>query len=164
MPYTATPTAKPDSSQPARVGTSTAARAPALASSSAAQPAAAPVRPAQASSRTTVRPSVTLTVRRRTVDRRTNFVEVRVRGSETAREFSWWTEDGSARAGVDYVAQGRTQHPFTRQRRTATLFVRLLPAPGNRGPATFYVNIAAPEGTSTGIARAAIELRATSGR
>lgn len=126
---------------------------------------AAPVRPAPARPRSSVKPSVTLVVRHSRADPRMNFVEVHVRGNETAREFSWWTEDGSARAGVDFVAQARTHRPFTRQRRTAALFVRLLPGSGSRrGAATFYVNIAGPQGTSTGIARTAIELRAKSDR
>ena len=152
---------------PPRVLSAAASQAPVLAPPPAARSAAAPAlptRPAQPLPRAAGKPSITLTVRHRQIDRRANFVEVRVRGNETAREFSWWTEDGSAHAGVDYVAQARTQRPFTRQRRTATLFVRLLPAAGNRGTSIFYVNIAGPEGTSTGIARTAIELRGTSSR
>ncbi|MBS0613722.1 MAG: hypothetical protein JSS24_11175, partial [Proteobacteria bacterium] len=150
-----------------RVLSAATSQAPVLAPPPAARAAASPAlptRPAQSLPRAAGKPSITFTVRHRQIDRRTNFVEVRVRGNETAREFSWWTEDGSAHAGVDYVAQARTQRPFTRQRRTATLFVRLLPAAGNRGTSIFYVNIAGPEGTSTGIARTAIELRGTSSR
>lgn len=104
-------------------------------------------------------PSVTLTARRRGVQRGANFVEVQVRGNRARQGFTWWTEDGSARGGVDYVAQARTTRSFTGKRSSATLYVRLLPTTGSRSESTFYIRVAAPNGTSTGIDRTAIVLR-----
>jgi serine/threonine protein kinase len=59
-----------------------------------------------------------------------HFAEIHLRRSRTSNDtngFVWWTEESSAKAGIDFVAQERTPHTFSPGRRLATLFIRLIP-------------------------------------
>jgi eukaryotic-like serine/threonine-protein kinase len=93
-----------------------------------------------------------------------NFAEIHVRrssGSEGDTSFVWWTEPSTGEPGVDYVAQDRTTQWLPRGKRTASLFVRLIPNPSRNHPAVFYVVIGEPgNGASLGRARTAVELPA----
>lgn len=89
------------------------------------------------------------------------FVEIRVHANTEVQGFTWWTEDGSAHAGRDYIAQSRTQRSFTRNRQMASLFVRLLPPAAQAEVRTFYIRVAPPPGTTARISRTAVLLPAT---
>ena len=94
-----------------------------------------------------------------------NFAEIRVRrsfGFEDDATFEWWTEPGSAQAGLDYVPQIRTTHAFFRGLRGASIFVKVLANPARRSARVFYVVIGNPsKGNSLGsVTRTAIQLPA----
>jgi serine/threonine protein kinase len=94
-----------------------------------------------------------------------NFAEIRVRrsfGFEDDATFEWWTEPGSAQAGVDYVPQIRTTHAFFRGLRGASIFVKVLANPARQSARVFYVVIGNPsKGNSLGrVTRTAIQLPA----
>ena len=90
------------------------------------------------------------------------FAEIQVRrstGSAADTSFRWWTEPSTAEPGVDYVAQDRITQWLSRGKRSASLFVRLIPNPARKHPAVFYVVIGEPDdGASLGRARTAVEL------
>jgi serine/threonine protein kinase len=92
-----------------------------------------------------------------------NFAEIHVRRSsesDSDTSFTWWTEDSSAKFGVDYVAQGRTTQIISKGQRLARLFIKIIPNPSRKRPAVFYVVIGEPsDGSSLGsVARTAILL------
>ncbi len=93
-----------------------------------------------------------------------NFAEIHVRrssGSNAHSSFAWWTEPDSAAAGVDFVSQHRTTTSFLPGRRTAALFIKLVPDYSRKQPKVFYVFIADPAGHgSLGISKAAVALMA----
>jgi serine/threonine protein kinase len=94
-----------------------------------------------------------------------NFAEIRVRrsfGFEDDATFEWWTEPGSAQAGLDYVPQIRTTHAFFRGLRGASIFVKVLANPARQSARVFYVVIGNPsKGNSLGsVTRTAIRLPA----
>jgi serine/threonine protein kinase len=72
--------------------------------------------------------------------------------------FVWWTEPASAKAGNDFVYQGRTTQRFSSGRHVAKIFVRLIANPTRTHLETFYVAIADPsrEFSLGHVARAAV--------
>jgi serine/threonine protein kinase len=111
------------------------------------------------------KPSISLTSKTYLARRDAHFVEVRVRRTDLSTEgqrFTWWTENGTAKAGADFTAQGRINRVFSGGRQFATLFIRVNPTATRREAGTFYVNIAEPGmGTQLGaVTRAAVVLPA----
>ena len=111
----------------------------------------------------TTKPSISLTSKAYIAKRDAHFVELRVRRTDLTKEgqrFTWWTENGTAKAGSDFTAQGRINRVFSDGRQFATLFIRLNPTATRREAGTFYVNIAEPgTGTQLGaVTRAAVVL------
>ena len=109
------------------------------------------------------KPSISLTSKVYVARRDGHFVEVRVRRSDRStngQRFTWWTEDGTAKAGTDFTPQGRITRAFSTGRQFATLFIRFNPPTARRKAASFYVNIAEPStGTQLGpVTRAAVVL------
>jgi serine/threonine protein kinase len=94
------------------------------------------------------------------------FAEIHVRRSSLSdgdTSFIWWTEDSSAKFGVDYIPQGRTTQVISRGQRQTSLFVKIIPNASRKRPAAFYVAIGEPsDGSSLGsVARTAILLPAS---
>ncbi len=89
---------------------------------------------------------IRFTVRRYSPPPRAQFVETHVRRLRTsgASQFVWWTDDSSAKAGVDFVAQAPTPYVFSSGRQFASLFVRLMPNPGRTQEANFHVCLGKP--------------------
>jgi serine/threonine protein kinase len=92
-----------------------------------------------------------------------NFAEIHVRrsgGSDGDTNFTWWTEPSSAIPGTDYIPQARTVQLMSKQRQTASLFVKLVPNAARKHSAVFYVVIGEPgNGTSLGrVVRTAVFL------
>jgi serine/threonine protein kinase len=84
-----------------------------------------------------------------------NFAEVRVlrTSASDGSSFEWWTEESTARSGVDYVPQQPAKVTFQHGSRMATLFVKLLGDSGRKQSAKFEVVIGgASKGTSVGSA------------
>ena len=109
------------------------------------------------------KPSISLTSKVYVARREGHFVEVRVRRSDRSTDgqrFTWWTEDGTAKAGADFTPQARITRAFSTGRQFATLVIRFNPPAARREAATFYVNIAEPStGTQLGaVTRAAVVL------
>ena len=105
-----------------------------------AQPPKVRAAPAEASG--APRPAIKFTAKRYAIQPGTKFAEIHVWRSHRANDLSdflWWTEDASAKSGVDFVAQDRTPHPFSHGARSATIFVRLLPGTARVHPASFRV-------------------------
>jgi serine/threonine protein kinase len=94
------------------------------------------------------------------------FAEIHIRRSSVSdgdTSFIWWTEDSSAKFGVDYIPQGRTTQTISRGQRQTSLFVKIIPNASRKRPAVFYVAIGEPsDGSSLGsVARTAIWLPAS---
>jgi Protein kinase domain len=128
----------------------------AAAQSVTARPVVADARPTQADKITLVADTYTLHPNER-------FAEINVRrlgASNRDSSFVWWTEPSSARAGGDFVAQNRTTHVFAKGRRSARLFIRIVPNPSRTRMGTFFVVIGAPsDGYSLGpVTRAAVQI------
>lgn len=127
---------------------------PALASS--ASSSAAKTTPQQPRSRLAkaapVRHStIKFTAHRYAVRPGTSFAELRLLRSHASGDMSnfvWWTEDSSARAGVDFVAQNRASHAFSGESPVATVFVRLLPNVARTQTTSFQVCAGKPSGTA----------------
>jgi hypothetical protein len=144
------------------VQTTTAPSSAALPAPSATVVVPRPVR-SEASFVVNAKPSISLTSKAYFARHDTRFVEVRVRRTDLStagQRFTWWTENGTATAGVDFTPQGRITRVFSDGRQFATLFIRLNPTVTRREAATFYVNIADPgTGTTLGaLSRAAVVL------
>ncbi len=80
-----------------------------------------------------------------------NFAEIhvgRAGASDSDTGFVWWTEPSSAKPGVDYVPQTRAAQVLSKDRRFASLFVRLIPNVSRTQPAVFYVAVAESRGGS----------------
>jgi hypothetical protein len=102
-------------------------------------------------------PTLRLTASAIRLRRGASFAEIRVAREGDVGDFAWWTDDGSAVAGSDYVAQPRVTRAFSRGLRSATIYVRLTANPERRRARTFYVQIApTAKGVRTGTARTAI--------
>jgi serine/threonine protein kinase len=91
------------------------------------------------------------------------FAEIRVHrssrgGSDTP--FVWWTEEASARPGIDYVQQGKAIQSFPKGKTSTSFFVKLVPTAPRAQPEVFYIAIAAAgHGAPSGkVARAAVWL------
>ena len=111
------------------------------------------------------KPSISLTSRTYIARRDAHFIEVRVRRTDSSTDgqrFTWWTENGTAKAPKDFTAQARIARVFSSGRQFATLFIRVEPATARREAATFYVNIADPSAGTTlgGVSSAAVVLPA----
>jgi hypothetical protein len=99
-------------------------------------------RPPPAAAAAAHRPAFGFAAHRYFVRPGAHFVETRVwrsRGSDEPGNFVWWTNDSSARAGIDFVGQAPTPHPFASAGRQASLYVRLLPNPRRTQNADFRV-------------------------
>jgi serine/threonine protein kinase len=93
--------------------------------------------------------TIKFTAHRYAVRPGTSFAEIRLlrsRASSDISNFVWWTEDSSARAGVDFIAQKRASHPFPSHSPVATVFVRLLPNVARTQTTSFQVCAGKPSG------------------
>jgi serine/threonine protein kinase len=120
------------------------------------RPVVADVRPTQAD-------KITLATDTYTLHPNERFAEINVRrlgASNRDSSFVWWTEPSSARPGSDFVAQNRTTHVFAKGRRSARLFIRIVPNPSRTRMGTFFVVVGAPsDGYSLGpVTRAAVQI------
>jgi hypothetical protein len=90
------------------------------------------------------------------------FAEIRVRRNTASRDrasFEWWTEESSARPGIDFVNQARAMVTFLPGSRTASLFVKVLNDAPRTQPAKFDVVIGgASKGTVLGVSRTEVTL------
>lgn len=92
-----------------------------------------------------------------------NFAEVRVKrsgGANAAASFEWWTEPGTADRDFDYLPQARIAQRIAKDGRSVSLFIKILPNPARRNPATFSVVIGSSDkGTALGpITRTVVSL------
>jgi hypothetical protein len=84
---------------------------------------------------------------------------VRSPGWDDDASFVWWTEGGSARPGIDYLAQNPARQFMPKSQRRASLFVRVPAGAERGGRLTFYVAITDPSGRSvSGVARAQVTI------
>lgn len=129
---------------------------PALASSTSAAAAAMPPQPRRSRlTKTEQAPrghsTIKFTAHRYAVRPGTSFAEIRLLRSHASSDMSnfvWWTEDSSARAGVDFVAQNRASHAFPGASPVATVFVRLLPNLARTQTTSFHVCAGKPSGAA----------------
>ena len=56
--------------------------------------------------------------------------------------FAWWTEEDSAKAGVDFVPFGHRIEQFMDGQDSVTLLISIVPDPARLAPKRFYVSIA----------------------
>lgn len=75
-----------------------------------------------------------------------HFAEVRLHRSllQKGGSFSWWTEPGTARAGVDYLPEASVIQAFPSGYSSTRLYVKLLPQPLRSRRSYFYVAISEP--------------------
>ena len=95
--------------------------------------------------------TIKFTAHRYAVRPGTTFAELRLLRSHASGDMSnfvWWTEDSSARAGVDFVAQNRASHAFPGESPVATVFVRLLPNVARTQATSFQVCAGKPSGAA----------------
>jgi serine/threonine protein kinase len=95
--------------------------------------------------------TIKFTAHRYAVRPGTSFAEIHLLRSHASKDISnfvWWTEDSSARAGVDFVAQKRASHPFSENSPVATVFVRLLPNLARTQTTSFQVCAGKPSGAA----------------
>jgi hypothetical protein len=105
--------------------------------------------PTVGASRTIAADKITISAGTYSVRSGEHFAEINVRRSDEARgngSFVWWTEASSARPGNDFVSQNRTTQAFSKGRRLARLFIRIVPNPSRTHAETFYVVIGQPSG------------------
>jgi len=93
------------------------------------------------------------------------YAEIRVHRSaatDAPSSFEWWTEEGTALAGFDYLAQTRSLAYFPPGSLNTVLFVKVLANDARRQPAKFNVVIANPRnGAALGHSTTAVTLLAT---
>jgi hypothetical protein len=80
-----------------------------------------------------------------------HFAEIHLRRSRTSNDanaFVWWTEESSAKAGIDFAPQDRTLHTFSEGRQLTTLFIRLIPNAGRTRRTRFNVCMDKPDSGS----------------
>jgi serine/threonine protein kinase len=80
------------------------------------------------------------------------YAEIRVHRSvatQAPSSFEWWTEDGTALAGFDYLGQARSSASFPPGGLDTVLFVKVLANDARREPAKFNVVIANPPNGAT---------------
>ncbi|HEY2686400.1 MAG TPA: protein kinase [Steroidobacteraceae bacterium] len=111
------------------------------------------------------RPAISVAAQTLKVAPGQRFAEVRIRRNEVSDRplhFSWWTEDGSALAGADYLAQPRTTGSFAPGSHTASVFIKVLPNDARRQATAFKVMIANPsDGSKVDEAKATVMLEPT---
>ncbi len=94
-----------------------------------------------------------------------HYAEIRVHRSvatQAPSSFEWWTEDGTALAGFDYLAQTRSIASFPPGSLNTVLFVKVLANDSRRLPAKFNVVIANPRnGAALGHSTTDVTLLAT---
>jgi serine/threonine protein kinase len=75
-----------------------------------------------------------------------HFAEIRLHRSQLQKggSFSWWTEPGTANAGVDYLPEASVIQAFPVGYRSTRLYVKLLPQPLRSHRCYFYVAISEP--------------------
>jgi len=90
--------------------------------------------------------SLVLTVEPSRVRLDDHFAEVRLHRSllQKGGSFSWWTEPGTAKAGLDFVPEASTIQAFPSGYSSTRLYVKLLPQPLRSQRAYFYVAISEP--------------------
>lgn len=94
-----------------------------------------------------------------------NFAEIRILRSLGTTDdvgFEWWTESSTAKPGIDYVDPNRVTQSLPKGRRSASLFIRLVPNVSRKLPVQFYVVIGNPSGGASigNVARASVVLPA----
>ena len=70
----------------------------------------------------------------------------RIGGTRGDIGFDWWTEDGSARAGEDFVTFGTRHMTIADGKDSVTLFVPLVAPASHPGRTDFYVVLGGPTG------------------
>ena len=75
-----------------------------------------------------------------------HFAEVRLHRSllQKGGSFSWWTEPGTAKAGVDYLPEASVVQAFPSGYGSTRVYVKLLPQPLRSQRSYFYVAISEP--------------------
>jgi hypothetical protein len=89
-------------------------------------------------------PSVGFVNSRVVVGGSAHFVEVRVRRTGDVSQpasFTWWTEDGTALSGFEYIGQPRLKSGFGAGKASATLFVKVAGSQPRRQAAKFDIVI-----------------------
>jgi serine/threonine protein kinase len=91
-------------------------------------------------------PSLVLSVEPSRVRSDDHFAEVRLRRSllEKGGSFTWWTEPGTAKAGVDYLPEASAIQAFPSGYNSTRVYVKLLPQPLRSQRSYFYVAISEP--------------------
>jgi serine/threonine protein kinase len=75
-----------------------------------------------------------------------HFAEVRLHRNQLQKggSFSWWTEPGTAKAGVDYLPETAAVQAFPSGYLSTRVYVKLLPQPLRSHRSYFYVAISEP--------------------
>jgi hypothetical protein len=75
-----------------------------------------------------------------------HFAEIRLHRNQLQKggSFSWWTEPGTAKAGVDYLPEASVIQAFPVGYRSTRVYVKLLPQPLRSHRSYFYVAISEP--------------------
>jgi serine/threonine protein kinase len=75
-----------------------------------------------------------------------HFAEIRLHRNQLQKggSFSWWTEPGTAKAGVDYLPETAVTQVFPSGYLSTHVYVKLLPQPLRSQRTYFYVAISAP--------------------
>lgn len=68
-----------------------------------------------------------------------------------ASSVRWWTEDGTAKAGVDYVSIGAVTEKFARGEQNRTIHVPIVGDHNSEGPETFFVVVRTRTGDDAAI-------------
>ena len=74
-----------------------------------------------------------------------HFAEIRVHRPAAARQddpLVWWTEEASAKAGIDFVHQPKVSQSFPAGKKSMSVFIRLLPGSSASRSGIFYVAVA----------------------
>ncbi len=66
-----------------------------------------------------------------------------------ASSITWWTEDGTAKAGVDYADLGKVVEKFAAGEQNRTIHIPIVGDHQVEGPERFYVYLAASEGSAS---------------
>lgn len=69
-------------------------------------------------------------------------------GNRGASSVTWWTSDGTAKAGSDYVDLGRVVVKFAKGEQNRAIHVPIVGDGAAEGPESFYINLAAGDDTS----------------
>jgi eukaryotic-like serine/threonine-protein kinase len=74
-----------------------------------------------------------------------HFAEIRIHRPAAAHQdaaFVWWTEEASAKAGIDFVHQPKVSQSFPAGKNSMSVFIKLLPGPPESRSGVFYVAVA----------------------